>query len=68
MNDQYSQYWNSHFRLDLERLANGEVERAVQTGHGLARALKEHIEQYSKIKTDPKSPLLALIIEHHYTQ
>ena len=47
-----------------ESKSNGEVERAVQTVHGLARTLKEHIEQYARIRIDPKSPLLAWLIEY----
>ena len=47
-----------------ESKSNGEVERAVQTIHGLARTLKEHLEQYARITIDPKSPILAWLIEH----
>ena len=47
-----------------EKPGNGEVQRAVQTIHGLARTLKEHVESYARTKIDPKSSLLAWIIEH----
>ena len=44
--------------------SNGEVERAVQTAHGLARTLKEHLEQMCRMVIDPKNPILAWLIEY----
>ena len=46
------------------KASNGEVERAVQTSHGLARTLKEHVEQYARIRLDPRAPLLAWLVEY----
>jgi len=48
------------------KASNGEVERAVQTSHGLTRILKEHVEQYARITIDPHSPLLAWAIEYSW--
>ena len=48
------------------KASNGEVERAVQTSHGLTRTLKEHVEQYARITIDPHSPLLAWAIEYSW--
>ena len=47
-----------------ESKSNGEVERAVQSVHGLARTLKDFVEQKSGIAIDPKSPILAWLIEY----
>ena len=47
-----------------EKASNGEAERAVQSIHGLARTLKEHVEIHARIKLDPKSPVIAWLIEH----
>ena len=47
-----------------ESRSNGEAERAAQSIHGLARTLKEHVEIHARMKLDPKSPLIAWIIEH----
>ena len=47
-----------------ESKSNGEVERAVQSVHGLARTLKEHLEQKTGKLLDPKSPVLAWLVEH----
>ena len=47
-----------------EKASNGEVERAVQTVHGLARTLKEHVEQYARMVLDPKNPMLAWLVEY----
>ena len=44
--------------------SNGEVERAVQSVQGLARTLKDFLEQKSGLEIDPKSPLLAWLVEH----
>ena len=32
--------------------------------HGLARTLKEHVEQYARIRMDPRSPMLAWLVEY----
>ena len=47
-----------------ESQSNGEVERAVQSAHGLARTLKEAIEIQIKETLDPKSPTLAWLVEY----
>jgi hypothetical protein len=44
--------------------SNGEVERAVQSVHGLARTLKDHLEQQAKMVLDARSPVLAWLVEH----
>ena len=44
--------------------SNGEVERAVQSVHGLARTLKDFLEQKSGIALESWSPLLAWLVEH----
>ena len=59
--------WIQEFSPKYEHQPNGEVERAVQTIHGLARTLKDHVEQYARIELDPKSPMIAWIIEHAAT-
>jgi hypothetical protein len=43
---------------------NGEVEQAVHTVRGIARTLKEHVEQYTRCVLDPKCPILAWLIEY----
>ena len=48
---------------DAHAQSNGEVERAVQEVLGLARTLKDALEQKSGIELDPKSPLLAWLVE-----
>ena len=47
-----------------ESKSNGEVERAVQSVHGLARTLKDFWEQRSGITWESRSPLLAWLVEH----
>ena len=47
-----------------EGVSNGEVERAVQSVHGLVRTLKESLEQHSAIALESRSPLLALPVEN----
>ena len=47
-----------------ESKSNGEVERAVQTVHALARTLKDFLEQQSGITSGSRSPLLAWLVEH----
>ena len=47
-----------------ESKSNGEVERAVQSMHGLARTIKDYVEQQSGVTLDSKHPLLAWLIEH----
>ena len=47
-----------------ESKSNGEVERAFQSVHGLARTLKDFLEQRSGIALESRSPLLALLVEH----
>jgi hypothetical protein len=44
--------------------SNGEVERAVQSVHGLARTLKESLEQGIGEAIDAKAPIVAWLIEH----
>ena len=44
--------------------SNGEVERAVQSVHGLARTLKECLEQGIGEAIEPKAPIAAWLIEH----
>ena len=47
-----------------ESKSNGEVDRAVQSVYGLARTLKEFLEQKSGIALESRSPLLAWLVEH----
>ena len=47
-----------------ESKSNGEVERAVQSLHGLARTHKDFLEQQSGITLESRSPLLAWLVEH----
>ena len=47
-----------------ESKSNGEVERAVQSVHGLVRTLKDFLEQRSGRTLEPRSPLLAWLVEH----
>ena len=56
--------WVQEFSPRYVHQSNGEVERAVQTVHGLARTLKDHVEQYARIELDARSPMIAWIIEH----
>ena len=44
--------------------SNGEVERAVQSVHGLARTLKEGLEQGIGEQVEPKAPVIAWLIGH----
>ena len=44
-----------------ESKSNGEAERAVQSVHGLARTLKDFLEQQSGITLESRSPLLACL-------
>ena len=46
-----------------ESKSNGEVERAVQSVHGLVRTLKNFLEQQSGIALESRSPLLAWLVE-----
>ena len=50
--------------LKGESKSNGEVERAVQAVHGLARTLKDFLEQQCGITVESRSPLLAWLVEH----
>ena len=50
--------------LKGESKSNGDVERAVQSVHGLARTLKYFFEQQSGITLESRSPLLAWLVEH----
>ena len=47
-----------------ESKRNGEVERAVQSVHGLARTLKDFLEQRSGITVESRSRLLECLVEH----
>ena len=47
-----------------ESKSNGEVERAVRSVHGLARTLKDILEQQSGITRNSRCPLLAWRVEH----
>ena len=42
---------------------HGEVERAIQSVHGLARTLKDFLEQRSGIALESQSPVLAWLVE-----
>ena len=44
--------------------SNGEVERAVQSVHGMTRTLKEFLELKIKQTISGKSPVLAWMIQH----
>ena len=46
-----------------ESKSNGEVDRAVQSVHGLARTLKDFLEQKSEIALESVRPLLAWLVE-----
>ena len=46
-----------------ESKSNGEVERAVQSVHGLARTLKDVLEQQAGIALESRSSLLAWLVE-----
>ena len=43
--------------------SNGEVERAVQSVHELARSFQDFLEQQSGITLESRSPLLAWLVE-----
>ena len=47
-----------------ESKSNGEVERAVQSVHGLAKTLEDVPEQQSGIILESRSPLLVWLVEH----
>ena len=47
-----------------ESKSNGEVERAVPFVHGLARILRDSLEQQSGITLESRSPLLMWLVEH----
>ena len=47
-----------------ESKSNGEVERAFQSVHRLARTLKDFLEQQPGITLESRSPLLAWLVEH----
>ena len=44
--------------------SNGEAERTVQAVQGLARTLKDSLEQESGMQLDERSPVLAWLVEH----
>ena len=46
-----------------ESKSNGEVERAVQSAHGLSRTLRDFMEQQSGITLESRSQLLAWLVE-----
>ena len=46
-----------------ESKSSGEVERAVQSVHGLARTVEDFLEQQSGITLESRSPLLAWLVE-----
>ena len=45
-----------------ESKSNGDVERAVQSVHGLARTLKDFLEQRSDITLESRSFLLGVLL------
>ena len=47
-----------------EGTINGEVERAVQSAHGLVRTLTVFLEQKSGIALESRRLLLAWLVEH----
>jgi hypothetical protein len=47
-----------------ESKSNGEVERAVQEVQGIARTLKESVEQGIKAKLESKAAVLAWLVEY----
>ena len=47
-----------------ESQSNGEVERAVQSAHGMARTLNESVEIQTNKVLNPRSPVMAWLIEH----
>ena len=46
-----------------ESKRNGKVERAVQSVHGLARTLKDFLEQLSGITLESRSPMFAWLVD-----
>ena len=47
-----------------ESKSKGEVERVVQSVHGLARTMRDFLEQQSGITLESRCPLLAWLVEH----
>ena len=60
--------WGGELLLEYspkgESQSNGEIERTVQSIQGLARTLKDAIEENYQIELDSKSPLLAWLVEY----
>ena len=61
--------WHGEIVLEAspkgESKSSGEVERAVQSVPGLARTLKDFLEQQSGITLESRSALLAWLVEHY---
>jgi len=49
---------------DAHGMSNGEAELAVSLTQGLARTLKDQVEQNTGQRIDPKSPVLGWLIEY----
>ena len=50
-----------------EHQSNGEVERAVQSAHGIARTVKDFLEERLKIALEPTGPVLSWLVEYSST-
>ena len=63
--------WNNEIILEYvpkgEHQSNGEVERAVQSAHGIARTVKDFLEEKLKIALEPTGPVLAWLVEYSST-
>ena len=53
-----------HSPKESHEKSNGTAELAVQQVHGLARTMKEQVEDMAQVKIPQKHPLLAWLIEH----
>ena len=63
--------WEGEIMLEYspkgESKSNGEAERAVQSVHGLARTVKDFLEEKLQISLEPTWPILAWLIEYSAT-
>ena len=44
--------------------SNGEAERAVQSAQAMTRTLKEHVQSYTRMELDARSPIIAWAVEY----
>ena len=63
--------WNHEIILEYvpkgEHQSNGEVERAVQSAHGIARTVKDFLEEKLKTALETTGPVLAWLVEYSST-